>query len=462
MTNRVLGWLGLGRPDADSVDGIAAFLRQKGVSAETLELAAGHQLSLNTRLASTLVVRGELDESEAVDALSRFLGLPGLCLRSSIIDLSGDGMPESVARDHQILPVQVRADGNVVLACADPPNDARLQEYEVALGRRVQPYLALELYLCRTIDAFYRLRSECADAVHLLGDEVDAENLPGPEDHLVSVFPTAEVPNHRQSSADMAPDHLPVLLGMLPTEHRGRLAQRFSQLGLHVLLADDGPSAMRAIVSHSPSLIALEALLPGRAGVDIMVRLGNGDLYQSCTKVLLLAHSSPCDRSALSEIEGLSILDASTFDTQIETLVDGMSPVSECQYDLIRHRSKVALCRGRCLHQDGQLDEAAIAFGDALDLDPLLPEAQLGIAKTYHSLGKEQDAADAYSLVIDLGGARATDVATLAEIVQRGGNLRLAERLWRKAALHFDDPEISARLSDHAATLWGGRPSDAQ
>ena len=56
----------------------------------------------------------------ATETLCRRLGLPGVCLRQSTIDLSLALLPDGLARGLLLLPVHALPGGAVLLAAADP------------------------------------------------------------------------------------------------------------------------------------------------------------------------------------------------------------------------------------------------------------------------------------------------------------------------------------------------------
>src|SRR6516162_1173168 len=102
-------------------------LQRKLVSQQQLEEALRAQKRSPTPapLASVLVDDGQVDEIEALRALSEQNGVPGIDLTQVAIVLEHlDVVPREVAESHKVLPVLMRGD-RIFLAMADP-NDKRV------------------------------------------------------------------------------------------------------------------------------------------------------------------------------------------------------------------------------------------------------------------------------------------------------------------------------------------------
>ena len=98
MKDRLMRWLRKHKTSAE-VDPVEHMLQRQGVSSEALQRAAEHRFVLRARLASTLVVQGELEETQALAALCQLKGVPGICIENSIVDVANNSLPEAFARD---------------------------------------------------------------------------------------------------------------------------------------------------------------------------------------------------------------------------------------------------------------------------------------------------------------------------------------------------------------------------
>ncbi len=458
-----LSWLGRDRssshiPDyAVGDDRLVELLMQRGASEEALDKAYRDRFLMHTRLASTLVEEGALDEAAALDALCSCKGLPGICLRRSTIDLSRQLLPEPMAAERLLLPVKEQPDGSMVLACADPLDEPELRDLELLLGRPVRPHLALKFYLRRTIRAVYQLRADCDDAVSLLGDDLDAEGIGDPDDQLVAVRPRVELPAWRRAAdvEDLPPKR--ALVGMVDGEQRRRIGETLSGLGFAVLYADDGSTTLRNIVDHGPRVILLDARLPGRSGIEIIRRLGTAQRYSSLTQLLLLPDALDVPAGHLDGIATITLGAAEAVAVSIEDRL-GQIANQEAAPRLEENKAARAhLRRAQAFCEDGDTDAAGGELNEALRLDPLLGEAHLEIARIAYSRRtehrQEDRAVDAFSMAFDLGSAGPEDVACLAELLQEAGSLRQAAVWWQRAAMIWHDVDEAAALKAHAESL---------
>jgi len=450
MSRGLFGWLGgRGRGERQEQSVMGALLLQRGVPAEALEKATRHRHLLRTRLISTLVEHRVFEETVGVSVLSNHLGVPGVCLRQSLIDLSLNRLPETYARDKLVLPIQKSPEGSVLLATADPLDDTELQTIELLLGTRVQPHLALELFLRRAIVASEDLLREHEDAAYLVGEEVEDPSTSA--QHVHSILPQATLP----TIGGKGEPRPKAIVGVRAPDKRERLVRELSELGLHVVAAEDGPTVLRALATEPPVLLLLDAQLSGRSGVEIMRRVGTGPRYQGCTKLLVLPASLAVHTESLTAITNLALVPEEDLDTSIGSLSGelGRDPIETDAGP----KARAQLFRGMALREEGDMPGATNHFREALDLDPLLAEAHRELARILVGTGDLAGAAAGFAWALDLGGATAEDVAALAELRQQSGDLRQAAALWQRAADFTDVPETKETLNEHARSLLAPR-----
>lgn len=450
-----LSWLGRDRSSShipDDDDRLVELLRQRGASGEALDKAYRDRFLMHTRLASTLVEEGALDEAAALDALCHTKGLPGVCLRGSIIGLSRHLLPEPMAVERLLLPVKEEADGSMVLACADPLDESELRDLELMLGRPVRPHLALQFYLRRTIRAVYQLRADCGDAAFLLGDNVNAEGITDPGDQLVALRPHVDLPSWRRPSDVDEPPPRRALVGMNAGEQRQLIGNTLSGLGFEVLYADDGSSALQKIVAQEPLVILLDARLPGRSGLEIIRRLGSGQRYGNLAKLLLIPDALDVPAAHLEGIDTITLGAGAAVAVSIEDRVGKIVANNALRFG-DNKAARAHLHRAQAFCEDGNTDAAGDALDEALRIDPLLAEAHLVVARIATERRLSDRAVDAYAMAFDLGGAGPEDVVCLAELLQAAGSLRQAAVWWQRAATIWHDFDEATALKAHAESL---------
>src|SRR5262245_39965313 len=132
-------------------------LRQRALTPEELERALAE--NKGGRLASRLAASGAISDVAALKALSEQHGIPGIdlgqiCLRLEDLEL----LPREIAEKHLILPVLVRED-RLFIAMANPRERQVLDELEFVTGKKVYPYVALDLVITKVIQEAYTLKA---------------------------------------------------------------------------------------------------------------------------------------------------------------------------------------------------------------------------------------------------------------------------------------------------------------
>lgn len=119
-------------------------VKRKILSADQLEEARSLAMSQGMKLQDALIRSNYASPGEVMDALAEFHGmqyvdLTGVEISKAMIEL----MPESVAREHVILPYEL--DGQVLkVVTADPGNYETMQKLQFILNKDIQPVLAVQ------------------------------------------------------------------------------------------------------------------------------------------------------------------------------------------------------------------------------------------------------------------------------------------------------------------------------
>ena len=160
-------------------------VRENLLSADQLAKARDETRSKGGRLGSQITQLGFLDESELTDFVAKQYGVPSINLDEfDIEDAVLQLIPEEVALKHTVVPVN-RAGSTLILATSDPSNIFALDDIKFLTGYNIQPVVASEEAIQRTIDRFYD-QSTSLDDVMGDFDDSDIDLVQGDDDFDVS------------------------------------------------------------------------------------------------------------------------------------------------------------------------------------------------------------------------------------------------------------------------------------
>jgi type IV pilus assembly protein PilB len=147
-------------------------VKENLLTAEQLKEARSEARAHGARLGAQITQLGYLDESELTDFVAKQYGVPSINLEEFEIDRAViELIPEEVATKHNVVPVN-RAGSTLILATADPSNIFALDDIKFLTGYNIQPVVAAEDAIRRTIDAFYDQTSSLED---VMGDFDDSD-----------------------------------------------------------------------------------------------------------------------------------------------------------------------------------------------------------------------------------------------------------------------------------------------
>ncbi|MBN2310187.1 MAG: Flp pilus assembly complex ATPase component TadA [Candidatus Hydrogenedentes bacterium] len=130
-------------------------LEQKLVAEDQLRECIGVQRSTGQSLAHILVERGYLSEEDLVVTLSEQLSIPHIRVGNyNIPQEILDEVPESLARQYQMLPVSVTGDV-LTIAMVDPLNIMALDDLRMLTSYDIQPVVAVQSELIEAIERHY-------------------------------------------------------------------------------------------------------------------------------------------------------------------------------------------------------------------------------------------------------------------------------------------------------------------
>ena len=151
-------------------------LEQELIKADQLKESIIIQRQTGQSLASILVDKGYLNEEDLVVTLSEQLGIPHIRVAHYNIPQEVlDEVPESLARQYQMLPVSVTGDV-LTLAMADPLNIMALDDLRLITSYEIEPVVAVQSELTETIEKHYGAGKKSAELYNeLVADHQNAE-----------------------------------------------------------------------------------------------------------------------------------------------------------------------------------------------------------------------------------------------------------------------------------------------
>jgi type IV pilus assembly protein PilB len=158
-------------------------VKQNLLTAEQLQKARDETRASGGRLGAQITDLGFLDESDLTDFVAKQYGVPSIDLDEFEIDPAVIQLiPEEVAAKHTVIPVN-RAGSSLILATADPANIFALDDIKFLTGYNIQPVVAAEEAIRRTIDKYYDQSTSLEDVmgdfddseIDLVHDEVDVD-----------------------------------------------------------------------------------------------------------------------------------------------------------------------------------------------------------------------------------------------------------------------------------------------
>lgn len=155
-------------------------LEQELVTEEQVKECLAHHRASGTPLAQILVEKGYLSEEDLVVTLSEQLMIPHIRVTNYKIPAEVLAeVPESLARQYQMLPVAVAGDV-LTLAMTDPLNIMALDDLKMLTSYEIEPVVAMQSELSEAIEKHYGISAdadEFFDSMHANGEDGESCEL---------------------------------------------------------------------------------------------------------------------------------------------------------------------------------------------------------------------------------------------------------------------------------------------
>jgi CheY-like chemotaxis protein len=427
------------------------------VSREDIDRALA--ASRGRRLASTILEMGLASERAVCRGLARVHGHPAISLEESRLSLEAARVvPRDVARIHNVLPLALD-DVAVTVACADVDTRPVFAELALVFARRVETVLVVDSVLEKWIARVY-------DEIEGGGDTLLGERA-APDAGLAIVRPTVEGAEarvadvlagasgalsrlRRAARADgarrpvatpdsPAPTDEPVVVVVEDDDAIRKLIVRSLEAdGLRVVGIERGDAAARRLRDLVPSLLVLDAMLPGMHGFELCRLVKASERFADVPVLMVSAVYRGYEhaREILEVMRADAFLEKPFPMAQLRKLagellardVDLPKPPSAVIDQLLDAQGRVA-----DLNEAGEHDGALAAVDQWLRLDPFDAFAHLERGLLLLRMRDHQGALRAFEAAALYDRANFNAQANLATTYELLGFVRKAREAWGHA-----------------------------
>ena len=169
-------------------------LENQLLSKEQLDQVKNQQKSSGDPMDACLVKMGMMSENDLLTALSRIYEMPAVDLANFDVDKhSVDLLPADVAMKFKAVPIR-KVGRTLTLAMADPLNLYAIDDIKFIVGLEVQPVVAAESAIKKTIDRFYGTATALNDIMRDMQDGDGVEVVEDEEEDNISMEATEDAP----------------------------------------------------------------------------------------------------------------------------------------------------------------------------------------------------------------------------------------------------------------------------
>lgn len=439
------------------------------VDASACGRAAAEQPARPTRFASRLLALGTAEEGELVRGLAVQLGVPGIDLSRSTLDLGAlDLVPRQIAEESLFLPVAVDAE-LIHLAMANPQDGRLLDELQFVSGRKAVPYVALQGRLRELIPIAYEARTRgeatlpgpAADAsagVHVAAVTAQAPVAPsGSEEELVSItveleelgdepLEVAGEASERPAAGPAAGGGRRVLVVDDEEEIRTLIETALLRAGYRVETAARGLEALHKIKSFEPEAVVLDAMLPEVHGFEICRKIRTSKRFGHVPVIMVSAvYRGWRYAQDVTEVYGATDFVEKPFRlpdliSRVAKALEG-AKAPESRPAEARERAMRAYRRGVGMLKVGKIDGAIEAFREGAGADPFEPALQFSLGRALEVRGDGFGAMAAYERAVELEPRMFSALKSLGALYEQKGFRRKAIETWERAVPAAPDPD---------------------
>jgi len=457
------------------------------INEQQLAEALSLQRTFGERLASVLVRQHILTEKFAVTYLGRQLGVPGVDLSKTEIDLGVLNLvPLELCERHLVFPVRMEGT-RLQLAMSDPMDRTLVSEIEFKTGARLAPLIALESAIKHAVaEARRALKAGQRTIVPNVQKRRDghppaaADAAPRPPDAPASPIPVVALEEKERavfetlagtplrSQAPSAPvpatarvpavEEMQTVLAVDDDESVLRLMEHIlATRKYRVLTARAGREALAKVREAMPDLVILDGMLPEVHGFEICRQLKTSERFRHIPVILVSAvHTGWRFAADVKEKYGADDYLEKPFEPaellrRVESWLNrvpsaAVSPASEAAARQHLKEGVIALKQER-------LDEAVTSFGKGLGIDQFNDLLHYYLAMAYERKDMVFHAIDHYERAIQINPEFYDAITALATLYQKQEFWRKAVEMWELALAATKDEAVRARIKDHLLSL---------
>jgi DNA-binding response OmpR family regulator len=482
---------------------IGEWLVQKGfATAPDVQRALEAAETTGTRLASQLLQLEVASEESAVEGLSVLLGVPGIDLSRSAINLESLALiPQEVAEIEHILPLKVTGE-ELLLAMADPHNARILEEVQLISGKHLVPYVALIHRLEKVISWAYEAASRGDNL--WVGEEMSSDTSketlavrgvaprrsapPAPRPPEPTKPPPAASsgkppqlktapPLPRNAQRDFpidieegSLDNIEEEIGAVRARPSGRVVlvvddeddvlrlvrKALENKGFRVESASRGNEALARANDLLPDLVLLDANLPEVHGFDVCKKLKANPRFADIPIVLTTGIYRGW-RFAEDAREAFGADDYLEKPFRLDDLLRRVElHLAKSVGEPHRNRDEAEkhYLEGLRRLEAGQPAEAAAAFEKSLALDAFDAKSHFQLARALQAAGDPYRAIASYERCVELRPDSFPALRSLAALYQQRGFRRKALEAWERAIPAAPDEATRAKIRNSLVSLF--------
>jgi len=456
-----------------SLEPIARLLAERQALPEPLLRRAQRDSPTRSAFLNRVLELG-VPENDLVSMMSEQLGIPGVDLARTAVDLSVlDTIPRPVAESDLVLPLSVEGGRLHVAVSAGADNFDVLEELRFITGQEVSPYAALPASLMEAITASYdaknrgesswrggSVRPDAPATFAVILPEIRraSGDAPATDTVLESEQELEELEELREPEVELevgGDDEEEVLGAVEVRSGPARilavdddfdilrmLDRTLKSAGYVVDLARDGREAEQKLSSERYDLIVLDAMLPHVHGFELCARL-KASARTRATPVILV---SAVYRGWRYAHDARETFGADDYLEKPFHLPDLLRRVEERLSG--GSHSAAASAKADKLYQDGidlleekKPAEARAVLEKAVKEDPFAPRAHFALARAMHDQGELFHAITAYERAVELRPNLFQALRALAGLYEQKGFRRKAAEALERAVHSAPDPQ---------------------
>jgi DNA-binding response OmpR family regulator len=444
------------------------------------------------RTEADLLATAIAHERALAAVLAKTTGSPAAVMSECVLDALALGLiPKVIAEKHKALPILVDAE-TISVAFSDPSPGAIVDQIAFASGRRVVPYVAVPHILQSMLLPAYEARARGdatfagkgakpggahLEAVREVGEQNAAtpfllELLPLDEELTPAAPKTLPARTVPESFPVLRHRDMPTPIGMQrPT---GRLAvvveddEAIRHLITRTLEADGfvvrqgatGEDAVRILREVQPTIIILDAMLPGVHGFEICARAKQSDVFKDVPIIMVSAVYRGWEHAReIQEVHGADAFVEKPFDVHYLRKLVATLLGSELQRAPIAPQTAGELKAIRARYEQafvfGDTAGATMALQQWLAVDPFDPLAHLEAGNLHMQQGNLPWAMQSYETATIYDSKLFPAMLNLATVAEKLGFWRKARRVWQRAAALAPDEKMRAEIVAHVHALEG-------